>query len=927
MQNNIAPPDVTPPEVDNTPPTVVSIGTASPTTIDLVLSEEITVNSAAPGDFELSGDITTSPTVTTITANDNIVTLTLSGTLDDDDVISLAYAKTTGSIDDAASNSLASFAATPVTNNIAPPDVTPPEVDNTPPTVLSIGTASPTTIDLVLSEDITVNSAAPGDFELTGDITTTPTVNAIAANDNIVTLSLSGSLDDDDVISLAYTKTTGSIDDAASPPNSLASFAATPVTNNIAPPDVTPPEVDNTPPTVLSIGTASPTTIDLVLSEEITVNSADPGDFELTGDITTTPTVNAVTANGATVTLTLSGSLDDDDVISLAYTKTTGSIDDAASPPNSLASFAAVTVTNNIAPTDTPAPPTDGLLPLPECADLDIGSCIPIGLSASHSSATSGDVVEYTMTFRNGIDIDAYNIESYDIRWVVTNIRGEDNPLRSSSIIPSEDGRSATLTIPTSETLASTTVRITAFIDGPGGHPVTTNPDELLDIIFLNSEGQQPLVNPTVRLSLFSPIAAELAFTINDLTSPESSISDSVSHLGVDADGIGTQFSDTIQLVAGHQYSVDVSYSDAAKPLREEPTIHCIISGVTVAMPVTLESGNDLRCIYTLVITPSPTTPPAGSRGGGGGGGGSSSSGDRSPPSFTTSFEEGANTILINGIGIAPAPFKIDQVLSSPILVSAGEPTPFSLTLYENTSWEGITHIEICLNKQVSNRDATCHSATKIIWDKNSPDDELEIIDPNGLIHNATIGITEVKASVATFDFDVTFGGAMDTSDIQLYIWDATRNSLVFTIYNALSVTEGAAPASNTENVKLPCDAGELVLDDGTCMDPEPGTFACPDGQVMRYDGACIAAADPQDATSDAGYDDASYDDVIMSWAGYSPESATDSQLMSALDIASDPDVSLPKWVKKYLGEWAYKDKISTEQLRIVLSYLAGISR
>ncbi len=927
VTNNIAPPDVTPPEVDNTPPTVVSIGTASPTTIDLVLSEEITVNSAAPGDFELTGDITTTPTVTTITANGATVTLTLSGSLDDDDVISLAYAKTTGSIDDAASNSLASFAATPVTNNIAPPDVTPPEVDNTPPTVLSIGTASPTTIDLVLSEDITVNSAAPGDFELTGDITTTPTVNAIAANDNIVTLSLSGSLDDDDVISLAYTKTTGSIDDAASPPNSLASFAATPVANNIAPPDVTPPEVDNTPPTVVSIGTASPTTIDLVLSEEITVNSAAPGDFELTGDITTTPTVNAVTANGATVTLTLSGSLDDDDVISLAYTKTTGSIDDAASPPNSLASFAAVTVTNNIAPTDTPAPPTDGLLPLPECADLDIGSCIPIGLSASHSSATSGDVVEYTMIFRNGIDIDAYNIESYDIRWVVTNIRGEDNPLRSSSIIPSEDGRSATLTIPTSETLASTTVRITAFIDGPGGHPVTTNPDELLDIIFLNSEGQQPLVNPTVRLSLFSPIAAELAFTINDLTSPESSISDSVSHLGVDADGIGTQFSDTIQLVAGHQYSVDVSYSDAAKPLREEPTIHCIISGVTVAMPVTLESGNDLRCIYTLVITPSPTTPPAGSRGGGGGGGGSSSSGDRSPPSFTTSFEEGANTILINGIGIAPAPFKIDQVLSSPILVSAGEPTPFSLTLYENTSWEGITHIEICLNKQVSNRDATCHSATKIIWDKNSPDDELEIIDPNGLIHNATIGITEVKASVATFDFDVTFGGAMDTSDIQLYIWDATRNSLVFTIYNALSVTEGAAPASNTENVKLPCDAGELVLDDGTCMDPEPGTFACPDGQVMRYDGACIAAADPQDATSDAGYDDASYDDVIMSWAGYSPESATDSQLMSALDIASDPDVSLPKWVKKYLGEWAYKDKISTEQLRIVLSYLAGISR
>ncbi len=643
------------PVVDGTPPTVLSIGTASPTTIDLVLSEEITVNSADPGDFVLSGDITTTPTVNAVTANDNIVTLTLSGTLDDDDVISLAYTKTTGSIDDAASpqpNSLASFAAISVTNNIAPPDVTPPdvtppdvtppdvtppdvtppdvtppEVDNTPPTVVSIGTASPTTIDLVLSEEITVNSAAPGDFELSGDITTTPTVNAVTANGATVTLTLSGSLDDDDVISLAYAKTTGSIDDAAS--NSLASFVATPVTNNIAPTDTpAPPVVDNTPPTVVSIGTASPTTIDLVLSEEITLNSPAPGDFVLTGDITTSPTVNAVTANGATVTLTLSGSLDDDDVISLAYAKTTGSIDDAAS--NSLASFVAVTVTNNIAP-----PPTPGLLPLPDCSG-SLDECISIGLSASHSSATSGDVVEYTMIFRNGIDIDAYNIESYDIRWVVTNIRGEDNPLRSSSIIPSEDGRSATLTIPTSETFASTTVRITAFIDGPGGHPVTTNPDELLDIIFLNSEGQQPLVNPTVRLSLFSPIAAELAFTINDLTSPESSISDSVSHLGVDADGIGTQFSDEIQLVAGHQYSVDVSYSDAAKPLSVA-TFNCVIDGIQAAMPVTLESGNDLKCAYTLVIEDPPRKS-----------GGGSSNDWKTKPTFGKSYEN-ANAQIVEG--------------------------------------------------------------------------------------------------------------------------------------------------------------------------------------------------------------------------------------------------------------------------------------
>ena len=144
----------------------------------------------------------------TISANSDpggltdIITLTVSG-ITTSDTPDVTYSASPGSVTDASSNSAE--------------DQTIGTTDNAPPTVVSIGTASTTTIDLILSEEITLNSTAPGDFVLSGDITTSPTVNAIAADGDTVTLSLSGMLDDDDDISLEYSKNTGSIDDTALP--------------------------------------------------------------------------------------------------------------------------------------------------------------------------------------------------------------------------------------------------------------------------------------------------------------------------------------------------------------------------------------------------------------------------------------------------------------------------------------------------------------------------------------------------------------------------------------------------------------------------------------------------------------------------------------------------------------------------------------
>ena len=225
-------------------------------------------------------------------------------------------------------------------------------------------------------------------------------------------------------------------------------------------------------------------------------------------------------------------------------------------------------------------------------------------------------------------------------------------------------------------------------------------------------------------------------------------------------------------------------------------------------------------------------------------GGGSSS--ESSPPSFTTSFDEGTETISLNGIGIAPEPFRTDYILDNPILAQTGQSIPISLTMYENLSWEHITHVELCLNKQVSNN-RICDSDTKIIWDKNS--DELEIIDPNGLIDSVIMDITKVDRNVATFDYMITFTNTMDTSALQIYSWDNKRNALTFTIENALTVIQGTTQSTlgnfiNDSSNIIPentasCVAGQLLLDNGVCMDPEPGTFTCSDDEVMNLDGTC----------------------------------------------------------------------------------------
>ena len=136
MQNNIAP-----------PPRITAASVDSADTITITYSEDVDVATVNGQGFTLSTG--------TVSANSDpggssdIITLTVSG-ITTSDTPDVTYSESSGTVTGASSNPAE--------------DQTIGTTDNAPPTVLSIGTASPTTINLILSEEITVNSAAPGDF-------------------------------------------------------------------------------------------------------------------------------------------------------------------------------------------------------------------------------------------------------------------------------------------------------------------------------------------------------------------------------------------------------------------------------------------------------------------------------------------------------------------------------------------------------------------------------------------------------------------------------------------------------------------------------------------------------------------------------------------------------------------------------------------
>ena len=290
---------------DGLAPTVAAARASSGTTVTLTMSEPVLDNSPAPGDFTL-GNVASPPAVSSITVSGDAVTLGLSAGLISGESYELSYARTSGSIRDAASNLLANFTGRSVDTS----------ADIVPPTIASALAVTLDTITVTFDESVDADATGGSHWSLGGADAGALTVSGNTDPGDasrIMNLTLSGSLPDTEpALYLIYTRPdSGGVDDGA---NRLESANVT-VSDGIA-------------PTAGSVRATTSREITLVMSEPVTSGASGPGGFTVSA-AGTAPTVLSIAASGSTVTLALSGPLPAG-AVSLSYDRNAGDVQDAA---------------------------------------------------------------------------------------------------------------------------------------------------------------------------------------------------------------------------------------------------------------------------------------------------------------------------------------------------------------------------------------------------------------------------------------------------------------------------------------------------------------------------------------------------------------------------------------------------------------------
>lgn len=186
-----------------------------------------------------------------------------------------------------------------------------------------------------------------------------------------------------------------------------------------------------------------------------------------------------------------------------------------------------------------------------------------------------------------------------------------------------------------------------------------------------------------------------------------------------------------------------------------------------------------------------------------------------------------------------------------------------------------LEHVALYTNLHGSVTDVD-KSDTYIIYDKDKP---LQIVDPHGYFAHVTLDIIK-DGNKNKFDYKITFAKPMETSHIDLRIWDNKLASSETKILNALQVktpsltaTSQAGPISTaTQNIAP-------VL--GNTIDLIP---------------------------------------AIKDWAGYSPNPISDSEFLSHMGISGQ---SVPKWVT-VPAKYVVDGDLTPQEFETIIKYLAS---
>ena len=302
------------------PPALVTLvtnaaGTQIIATYDTALD---TGSTPAIGQFTIAGD---DATVASVSIAGSAVTLVLTGTIEVNDVVTLSYAVPgTGKIRSNVSHAAAVALVTEATTNMVPPVI-----------VSIVTNAAGDEIVMTYDGALDVTSTpAFGDFAIAGDDATVDGATVLAST---VTLTLTGAIEVNDAATLSYTA-------AADPIRSA--------TNVIDAADLVTAAITNMVPPVIVSGATNVAGTEITLTYDGALDeTSEPafGDYTLTGD---DATVSGVNVTGSTVVLTLTGAIENGDVITIDYVVPgTGMVRSATNTVNA-AALTAQAITNNV---------------------------------------------------------------------------------------------------------------------------------------------------------------------------------------------------------------------------------------------------------------------------------------------------------------------------------------------------------------------------------------------------------------------------------------------------------------------------------------------------------------------------------------------------------------------------------------------------
>ena len=269
----------------------------------------------------------TGTSAASVAINGKVATVTLNAAVADGASIQVQYTKpVSGGLQDATGNAVASFTTSPVNGT-----------DDAPAATSATIASDGVTLTIAFSESLSeaTNDLPPSSqFTLTG---TTSVTSGVAVSSTAVTLTLSTSVKEGEVISVAYAATgTNVLRDADQGQLGVAAFSIS--ADN---------QVDYAPsPTGAAIdGAALTITFDQALDTTATVTAASFA-VSVGGSAAT---VEAVAISGSQVTLTLAQAATAADAVTVSYTKpATGGIQDSSSLLTD--SFGPLTVANQTAP-------------------------------------------------------------------------------------------------------------------------------------------------------------------------------------------------------------------------------------------------------------------------------------------------------------------------------------------------------------------------------------------------------------------------------------------------------------------------------------------------------------------------------------------------------------------------------------------------